>query len=126
LDATWADNPAIIGPAGTLHLSLADLLAWGRAHLAACRGGRPDLIPAADCRAMQDPVAGPYALGWVVTDQPDGTRVVWHNGSNSLWFAMLAMVPARDLVFAYVQNAGGAAGDRTADRLLAALLAPDG
>jgi D-alanyl-D-alanine carboxypeptidase len=125
-DATWADNPAIIGPAGTLHLSLADLLAWGRAHLAACRGGRPDLIPAADCRAMQDPIAGPYALGWAVTDQPDGTRVVRHNGSNTLWFAMLAMVPARDLVFAYVQNAGGAAGDRTADRLLAALLAPDG
>jgi hypothetical protein len=61
-----------------------------------------------------------------VTDQPDGTRVVRHNGSNTLWFAMLAMVPARDLVFAYVQNAGGAAGDRTADRLLAALLAPDG
>jgi translation elongation factor P/translation initiation factor 5A len=49
-----------------------------------------------------------------------------NDGIRRARLTMLAILPERDLVFAYVQNAGGAAGDRTADRLLAALLAPEG
>lgn len=103
-DAKGADNPPWLGPAGTIHLSLADLVRWGQAHLAACNGQMPLFLSAASCVDMQTAVAEDYGLGWVVTNAEDGTPLVWHNGSNSMWYAMLMRLPEQDLVLAATTN----------------------
>lgn len=95
-----ADNPPWIGPAGTIHLNLADLITWGHAHLAACRGETPDFLSAAACQEMQVVNQDSYGLGWVVMDD----ERYWHNGSNTMWYAVLSIDPARDRVVAAATN----------------------
>lgn len=98
-DSPEADNPAWIGPAGTVHMSLADLLTFGRAHLDACAGKRPDFLLQSSCQTMQTPVTHDYGLGWIIQNGN-----VWHNGSNTLWYALLVLDPQNDTVIAAVQN----------------------
>jgi len=103
-DSKGADNPPWLGPAGTIHLSLTDLVRWGQAHLAACKGEMPLFLSAASCMDMQTAVAEDYGLGWVVTTTEDGAPQLWHNGSNSMWYAMLMLLPEQDLVLAATTN----------------------
>ncbi len=101
----FADNPVWMDPAGRFHMSLGDLAAWGRAHLDAC-AGRPGAILTRDsCLEMRRPVAGHAGLGWLIgRPGPEGGTVVWHNGSNTLWYAMLMLIPEQGVVIALVQN----------------------
>ncbi|MEM9972938.1 MAG: serine hydrolase domain-containing protein [Pseudomonadota bacterium] len=100
-----ADNPAWIAPAGNLHMGFGDLLAWGQAHLRACGGADvPGLPGPAGCREMQIPVTSEYGLGWVVQTQTSGAPVIWHNGSNTMWHAILMLFPEQNLVVAAAAN----------------------
>jgi CubicO group peptidase (beta-lactamase class C family) len=89
-----ADNPAVLGPAGRAHMTLADLTAFGLAH---ARGlaGSPDALPgyltAESWRFLHTPPSGSdYAVGWV--RRADGKS--WHNGSNTLFYAELSVSSA--------------------------------
>jgi CubicO group peptidase (beta-lactamase class C family) len=89
-----ADNPAVLGPAGRAHMTMADLTAFGLAH---ARGlvGSPDALPgylsAESWRLLHTPPSGSdYAVGWV--RRADGTS--WHNGSNTLFYAELSVSSA--------------------------------
>jgi len=101
-----SDNPAWMAPAGTLHMTLADLVTWGQAHLDACAGKPSQLLSGPHCDLMKQPIADDYGLGWVTQTMDDGTTVVWHNGSNTMWYTLLVMVPEADLVLALSQNTG--------------------
>lgn len=93
------DNPVAMGPAGRVHMALGDLLTY----LAAHRDRDPRLLTRASWDALHRPhFGGDYALGWIVL--PDGR--LWHNGSNSLWYAE-AMI-GRNGVAALAQNDGRA------------------
>ncbi|MDE0348468.1 MAG: hypothetical protein OXM56_01985, partial [Gammaproteobacteria bacterium] len=35
-----------------------------------------------------------------------GRGVLWHNGSNTLWYALLMLLPARNTVLAFATNDG--------------------
>ena len=73
------DNPEVLGPAGTVHARLADMLAYLAAHR-----DRPALLgPASWDRLHTPPFGGDYALGWT----RNGAGQLWHNGSNTLWYA---------------------------------------
>ena len=101
-----SDNPAWLGPAGTLHMSMGDLLKWGQTHLRACRGDMPEFLSAPACRRLHSPVTRNYALGWVVTHEPwlgDGL-VQSHDGSNTLWIAELAYSQSEGVVLAVILN----------------------
>jgi len=87
-DDIAADNPSWLGPAGTVHMSVNDLLIYGRAHLKAVRGERPNFLSQQSSIRMQTPVSDDYGLGWVIQDD-----TVWHNGSNTMWYALLMMDP---------------------------------
>lgn len=106
-----ADNPAWLGPAGTLHLSLADLLRWGQMHLLACKGELPDFLSAQSCQTLRAPVDKGYGLGWQTeTFAGHAIDLVGHEGSNTMWVAHLSTVPERDMVFAFATNDGRYAG----------------
>lgn len=100
-----ADNPPFLGPAGRLHMTVGDLARWGQVHLRAARG-MDGPISAAIARRLHQPVGGgEYGLGWVI-QQPDGRRVVWHNGSNTLWYAIVAFEVEADKGVVLVTNGG--------------------
>ncbi len=100
-DAPRSDNPAWLGPAGTLHMSLTDLARWGNAHLEACKGQKPGFLSAESCKTMMTPVAPNYGLGWII--EPDD-GLVWHNGSNNMWYAQLMLHPESGAMVAVTHN----------------------
>ena len=90
------DNPAAMGPAGRLHLNLPDLLAYLAAHR-----DRPALLGRATWRELHRPRFGSdYALGWFVSPQGN----LWHNGSNTAWYAEAAVERDSGLVMAHCSN----------------------
>jgi CubicO group peptidase (beta-lactamase class C family) len=102
-----ADNPPFLGPAGTLHMSIDDLATYLREHMNG-EAGAGTLLSADSYRRLHREVGDSYALGWV-DDRPEwagGERVVWHNGSNSMWYALIAFFPERRLGFVGVSNGG--------------------
>lgn len=99
-DDIAADNPSWLGPAGTVHMSVNDMLIYGRAHLKAARGELPNFLSQQSSIRMQTPVSDDYGLGWVI--QKD---TIWHDGSNTMWYALLMIDPVSDTVLAVTQNA---------------------
>ena len=102
-----ADNPAGLGPAGTVHCSLAD---WGKfveAHVRGERGAQTKLpLPASAWHALHTP-NGAYALGWLVDARPWAHGpVLSHDGSNGMSYATVVASPADDRVFLVVANRG--------------------
>ncbi len=123
-----ADNPAALGPAGTVHMTLSDYARFLSVFLS--DGG--DLLASDSITRLTTPVTTPppaYACGWIVLNQPwaspDGTTpapILAHDGSNTMWYASAAVAPARDLALIAVSN-DGTAGAQACPALLRALIA---
>lgn len=96
----FADNPPVYGPAGTVHSTMSDLALYMTAHLAGARG-TGGLVTKESFEKLHTPFpATEYALGWVVMDGQ-----IWHDGSNTKWFAIIVIVPEIDGAFFVVTNA---------------------
>lgn len=99
-----ADNPAVLGPAGRVHMTLADLTAFGLAHargLAGSADAPPRYLSTESWRLLHTPTSGSDdAVGWVLRD--DG--VGWHNGSNTLFYVELSVNPEMRTVAAAATN----------------------
>lgn len=118
------DNPVWMGPAGRIHMNLKDLIVWGQAHLDARRGAMPKFLNGESALLMQTATTGEYGLGWAVQTFPGSdVQIVWHNGSNTLWYTFLALVPAHDIVLAVTRNIADAPlVDRLARETLGVLI----
>ena len=106
---TWMpnqqDNPAALGPAGTVHLAIAD---WAR-FMALWLREKPPLILDREAldRLITPPSTGSYAAGWGVVHRSWGRgTVISHDGSNASWYTTLWIAP--DLGRAYVVAANSA------------------
>ena len=102
-----ADNTFIIGPAGIVHMTLNDLCTFATEHL---RGdlGAGKLLSAETCKLLHRPELDGYACGWV-KKEPDGEiphTVYWHNGSNTMWYALVVFIPEKKMVVAVTSNDG--------------------
>ena len=102
------DNPLIIGPAGTVHLSVLDFAAWAGWHAGEGRRG-PALVKPETLRRLHTqviamaprpdaapgtPGRGGYALGWGVLSHPWSTEpFLQHAGSNTLNLALVLVQP---------------------------------
>ena len=53
-----------------------------------------------------------------------GGPVLWHNGSNTMWYALLVLVPSRSTVLAFATNDGAIRRAETAFSALAKELIP--
>ncbi|MHC4991945.1 MAG: serine hydrolase domain-containing protein, partial [Planctomycetota bacterium] len=95
-----------IGPAGLVHCSLQDWSRYIALHLAGARG-EDGLLKAVTMDRMQTPMLNSYAMGWDVRERDwAGGRVLWHNGSNGMWYCETAIVPDRDLAVMVAMNRG--------------------
>jgi CubicO group peptidase (beta-lactamase class C family) len=118
-----ADNPAALGPAGTVHSTLADYAKYMVEHLAGARGSN-GLVSAATFQKLHTPAPGTqYSLGWGVGEREwAGGTVLNHSGSNTMWWAVVWLAPERDLGLFAVANAGGDAAQSATDAAVVALI----
>jgi CubicO group peptidase (beta-lactamase class C family) len=94
-----ADLPAVIGPAGLVHISPADMILYLNAHLL----GPESFLKAESWTILHTPpYTADYAMGWV--KRPDGS--IWHNGSNGRWYTEMLVDQARGRVAFVGSNDG--------------------
>lgn len=91
------DSPAAWGPAGRINGSLDDILRF----LAAHRDRPPFLRQETWSLLHTPPFGGEYALGWYV--RPSG---LWHNGTNSMWYAEAMIAADRSAASVAICNDG--------------------
>jgi CubicO group peptidase (beta-lactamase class C family) len=126
------DNPAVIGPAGTVHLSILDFARWAGWHAGEGRRGpalvRPETLrrlhtkvvemPPRPDAAPGTPSQGGYALGWGVMSVPYAPEpFLAHGGSNTMNLAFIMVQPARDWGVVLATNVGGARADQALQAL---------
>ncbi|MGH1341842.1 MAG: serine hydrolase domain-containing protein [Nannocystales bacterium] len=102
------DNPPFLGPAGTVHCSLAD---WGR--FAAVFFDDASFVSADSVDHLTSAVPksdgqGGYALGWAVPElEAFGIPVLAHDGSNTVNYATIVVMPSLGAAVLVAVNAGG-------------------
>ena len=114
-----ADNPAVLGPAGTVHMTAAD---YGEVLALILRDGAP-LIRAETMRHLLTP-PNPvltYAGGWGLTRAGNGPADLIHDGSNTMWYARAIVSRARGRALAAGTNRGGDEGRATVERMVSGL-----
>lgn len=123
------DNDAALGPAGTVHLPVAD---WARFVLqftdAAAEAEDPDapfLSPASRAKLVEVG-RDDYACGWMVTERgwAAGTALT-HSGSNTTWFATVWVAPGTNRAYLVAANAAGPGVPGLVDGAIGALIALD-
>lgn len=91
------DNPAVLGPAGRVHATFEDVLKY----LAAHRDRTSFLRRESWERLHTPPFGGDYAMGWA---RREGG--LWHNGSNTLWYAEVSFNPGVGVIAVAATNDG--------------------
>ena len=121
-EARDSDNPAAIGPAGTVHMTLDDWMLFAQDQLEGERGTGGKLLKTESYRRLHMPATRNYAMGWGVLRAGDGSNtVLTHMGSNGYWVADVRIFPKRNLVLLIATNAGGDAAEK-ADKEIARAL----
>ena len=117
------DNPAAIGPAGTIHCSIADLARYAGWHARSVRTTARILGPGSFTRLHTAPPGSDYAMGWVVAqrDWAGGTTLM-HSGSNTMWYAVMWLAPGKGLALVAATNIAGKDAELGCDAAVAALL----
>ena len=92
------DNPKVLGPAGTINIAPIDMMKYLKA-----RSERNNIVSLRTWEKLETPpFGGNYALGVIKKD--DGA--IWHNGSNTLWYAEMIYYPDRGKYAFSATNSG--------------------
>ena len=92
------DNFEVMGPAGTLHCSIADWAKFIADQLCGAEG-KPALLKPETYTKLHTatPPEGDYALGWMIRDRGwGGGKVLSHSGSNTMNYAIVWVAPKRN------------------------------
>jgi CubicO group peptidase (beta-lactamase class C family) len=120
------DNPIILGPAGTIHMSVLDFAKWVAWNAGEGKRG-PALVSAETLKKLHTPFVstgerkdaapgtpktGGYALGWgSVQESWASAPSVTHTGSNQINLATAMFWPGTDFGFVMMTNVGGKPAD---------------
>lgn len=116
-----ADNPPVLSPAGRVHCSLDELARYAMFHLR-----KPEanglLKPETFARLHAPPeglVTNPlddYACGWVILKRDwGGGNVLWHNGSNTMWYIVMWLAPEKNFSVIVATNIAGSGAEQGCD-----------
>jgi len=120
------DNPPILGPAGTAHMSINDFARWASWNAGQGKRG-PALVKTETLKKLHAPVIslpeikkaapgtpslGKYCMGWgeVTADWADGP-LIYHGGSNQINLAHIWLEPKHDFAMVLATNIGGKGAD---------------
>ena len=105
----FADNPAVLTPAGRVHGTMQDWSRFVAAHLS--HDGADGFLDSATFDALHTPADGPgkqYAMGWGTVDREwGGGRVLTHSGSNTMWYCVAWVAPLQNMAVLVACNQGG-------------------
>jgi CubicO group peptidase (beta-lactamase class C family) len=121
-----ADNPLLLGPAGTAHMSLEDFAAWAGWNAGQGKRG-PALIKPETFVKLTTPVIevapekgtppgtpprGRYALGWgEARNKWSSEPILTHAGSNTMNLCHIYLQPKYDFAMVIMTNIGGEKAD---------------
>ncbi len=122
------DNPPPLGPAGRVHLAMAD---WSRFVLTFTGDGdesgrkRLAVTPSDWAHLLAPQGAADYAGGWGLHDRAWGWgRVLSHSGSNTTWYCVAWVAPERDFCLLGATNTAATAAAQACDEAVSACLDP--
>ena len=118
-----ADNPPAIGPAGTVHASLADWAKFAAEHVRGARG-ESKYLKVDTWKRLHAALEGQeYALGWITAERPWGDGpVLTHSGSNTMWYCTIWLAPRIDRAFLVATNCAGDRVPAACDAAVSALI----
>lgn len=110
----WADNPPALGPAGTVHCSMFDLVKYLSLHALEGQWTGPVLLKPESVEFLHRLEPGErYALGWNVAHRSwAGGRTLNHTGSNTQWYSNVWIGPGKGFAILIVTNVGDGDGMR--------------
>ena len=112
-----------IGPAAAVHCSLTDLARYAAIHAAGEQNGSGILKREAFVKLHTPPSGSDYALGWVVSKRRwAGGTTLAHAGSNTFFYVVMHIAPARKAVFIAATNSAGHDSEAGTDDALGALI----
>jgi len=113
-----SDNVVALGPAGTVHTTMADYAKFMDLHINGARG-IDGLVTAQSFEFLHGPPVGSaYAIGWFFRNAPnDGGRALAHTGSNRLWIAQVRLLPDIETGIYLVVNAWSPNAQQAMNRL---------
>lgn len=119
----FSDNPAAIGPGGTVHCSIGDWAKFVMLHLEGEYEGKR-LVSEAMLESLHEPMlGGEYAGGWAVTERGwAGGKALNHRGSNLKNFAVVWMSPGRRYAVLVATNIAGDEIDKACDKAASGLI----
>ncbi|MEJ5273266.1 MAG: serine hydrolase domain-containing protein [Spirochaetota bacterium] len=82
-DNIYSDNPRVLGPAGTIHTTMHDILKFANIHLDGLKGNY-NFLSEEQYQKLYHVIADSYALGWLVSGSS-----IYHYGCNLKWFAAI-------------------------------------
>ncbi len=112
-----ADNPAALGPAGTVHANLADLEKYVPVFWSAEAGetGRP-LVTQSVVDELIRVRLSDYALGWGVATNGQGGVCLVHDGSNTMFYCtIIVFVGEKNAVIVMTNRGDGQTGIKVAE-----------
>ncbi len=115
------DNVPLLSPAGSVHCSLDDWVSYARFHLRGARGEKELMLQPStfaslhtgpqSTQHMRDSRPTAYGGGWFITTHPAARgTVLMHDGSNSVWYAVMWILPEDDLAIVVSCNQGSQRG----------------
>lgn len=118
-----ADNPPVMGPAGTVHTTMDDYARFIAAHLKGAQG-QGGIVSVETFATLHSPLpGGDYGMGWIVTERGwAGGRVLTHGGSNTLWYTMVWIAPEKDMAFFAATNVGGDVAGKALNEVIEMLI----
>ncbi len=119
---TRIDNPALMNPAGRVHLQVAD---WSRFVLLFADKSAPTELGVSDevwQTLLKPDFNGNYAGGWVA-QKPNWAQsnTLWHNGSNTTWYCLTYAVPDQRCCMIAVANAYCSQAEAACEEVIASL-----
>ena len=114
-----ADNPPAIGPAATIHCSIADFARYAAWHVSGARGDAWLLNAESFAKLHTPPEGQEYAMGWAVTKRRWASGVVlMHNGENEMFYAVMWLGPNENTCFVAACNCDGPEADAACDEAI--------
>jgi CubicO group peptidase (beta-lactamase class C family) len=118
-----ADNPTGNAPAGAIHMSLMDQAKYCMLHINAAKG-RSDLLSTAAATKLHTPPDGQdYAMGWIAVPRPWAHgNTLTHAGSNTQWYTIIWIAPAREFAVVVNTNFGGDTAAPATDAVVGSII----
>jgi len=126
------DNPEVMGPAGTAHMSVLDFATWAAWNAGEGKRG-PALVRAETLHKLHTklidmppkpdapvgtPSSGSYGYGWVSVTPPFAQEpFLFHGGSNEMNVAYIMLQPKHDFGIVMMTNVGGQKADKAMNAL---------